>query len=127
MSHLRYTHKMRTNRRELFGSLLAAAAATQIHAADDPVTIPGKRPMILHNDRPEDLETPLRTCLPCHSLRLIHSQRLSRAAWNKELDKMAGWGSKYQDRDALLEYLVANYGDDRPMAPPAISGDGRKK
>ena len=65
-----------------------------------------------------------RTCLPCHSLRLIHSQRLSKATWNKELDKMAGWGTKYQDRDALLEYLVANYGDDKPMAAPAISGDG---
>ena len=65
-----------------------------------------------------------RVCLPCHSLRLIHSQRLSKATWNKELDKMAGWGTKYQDRDALLEYLVANYGDDKPMAPPAISGDG---
>lgn len=68
-----------------------------------------------------------RTCLPCHSLRLIHSQRLPRATWNKELDKMAGWGTKYQDREALLEYLVANYGDDKPMAPPAISGDGKKK
>jgi hypothetical protein len=68
-----------------------------------------------------------RACLPCHSLRLIHSQRLSRATWNKELDKMAGWGVKYQERDALLEYLVANYGDDKPMAPPAVSGDGAKK
>jgi sulfite oxidase len=45
------------NRRELFLALAAAAAA---RAADDPVAIPGKRPMILHNDRPEDLETPLR-------------------------------------------------------------------
>jgi hypothetical protein len=68
-----------------------------------------------------------RTCLPCHSLRLIHSQRLSRAAWNRELDKMAGWGTKYTERDALLEYLVANYGDDKPVTPPAISDDARGK
>lgn len=68
-----------------------------------------------------------RACLPCHSLRLIHSQRLSRAAWNKELDKMAGWGTKMQDRDALLEYLVANFGDDKPMSPAAMSGDGTGK
>src|SRR5689334_1562398 len=68
-----------------------------------------------------------RDCLPCHSLRLIHSQRLSRATWNKELDKMAGWGTKYTERDALLEYLVANYGDDKPAPAPAISEDGRKK
>lgn len=37
--------------------MVSAAAA---RAAEDPVAIPGKRPMILHNDRPEDLETPLR-------------------------------------------------------------------
>ena len=68
-----------------------------------------------------------RSCIPCHSLRLIHSQRLSRAAWNRELDKMAGWGTTMQDRDAILEYLVANYGDDKAPPPPAMSQDGVKK
>ena len=34
-----------------------------------------------------------RSCIPCHSLRLIHSQRLSRTAWNKELDK-TGFGKQ---------------------------------
>jgi len=67
-----------------------------------------------------------RNCIPCHSLRIVHSQRLSRAAWNRELDKMAGWGAKYTDRDAILEYLVANYGDDKPAGKPEISGDGRR-
>lgn len=67
-------------------------------------------------------------CLPCHSLRLVRSQRLSRAAWDRELTKMAGWGwtSKPEERAALLEYLVANFGDDKPVAPPERSGDGRK-
>ena len=37
---------------------MAAAAARHVKAADG-TAIPGKRPMILHNDRPEDLETPL--------------------------------------------------------------------
>jgi hypothetical protein len=64
------------------------------------------------------------TCTPCHSLRLVESQRLSRAAWNKELDKMAGWGTRITDREALLEYLVANYGDDKPPNPPAMSKNG---
>ena len=67
------------------------------------------------------------TCSPCHNLRLVHSQRLPKATWSKELDKMAGWGAKYQDRDALLEYLVANYGDDKPSSPPAMSKDGVPK
>lgn len=64
-----------------------------------------------------------RSCVPCHSLRLIHSQRLSRTAWNKELDKMAGWGTKMNEREALLEYLVANFGDDKAPPPPGMSQD----
>ena len=68
-----------------------------------------------------------RTCLPCHSLRIIHSNRLSRAGWNKELDKMAGWGTKYADREAILEYLVANFGDDKPVTPPELTTDGAAK
>lgn len=50
---------MTPNRREIFATLIAAAASSRARAADDPA-IPGKRPMILHNDRPEDLETPVR-------------------------------------------------------------------
>ena len=68
-----------------------------------------------------------RTCLPCHSLRIIHTNRLSRAGWSRELDKMAGWGTKYADREALLEYLVATYGDDKAVSPPEMSADGRAK
>ncbi len=68
------------------------------------------------------------SCVPCHSLRLIHSQRLARAAWDRELTKMAGWGwtSSPEDRAAILEYLAASFGDDKPMAPPEKSADGRK-
>ena len=59
-----------------------------------------------------------KVCVACHSLRIVHSQRLSRGTWIRELDKMAGWGTKYNDREALLEYLVANFGDDKPIPPP---------
>ncbi len=67
-------------------------------------------------------------CVPCHSLRLIQSQRLPRATWDKELTKMAGWGwsAKPEERADLLEFLAANFGDDKPMAPPEKSSDGRK-
>ncbi len=76
-----------------------------------------RRPAVIEKGQKEEQ----RTCLPCHSLRIIHSNRLSRAGWNKELDKMAGWGTKYSDRDAILEYLVATYGDDKPVTPPEMS------
>ena len=50
---------MDPNRREVFAALLAAGAARTLAAqADNPPAIPGKRPMVLHNDFPEDLETP---------------------------------------------------------------------
>jgi DMSO/TMAO reductase YedYZ molybdopterin-dependent catalytic subunit len=44
-----------SSRRELFALFLAAGPALR---AQELVTVPGKRPMLLHNDRPEDLETP---------------------------------------------------------------------
>src|SRR5664279_3734426 len=48
-------------RRNLFATLASAAVSSQfLRADDDPVAIKGKRPMILHNDRREDLETPVR-------------------------------------------------------------------
>ena len=68
-----------------------------------------------------------RSCVACHSLRLVHSQRLSRATWNRELDKMTNWGTKIAERDALLEYLVANFGDDKAPPAPMMSSDGSKK
>lgn len=68
-----------------------------------------------------------RNCIACHSLRLVHIQRLSKAAWNRELDKMANWGAKVEDREALMEFLVANFGDDKPAAPPVLTQDGSGK
>jgi DMSO/TMAO reductase YedYZ molybdopterin-dependent catalytic subunit len=50
---------MQANRRQIFTALLAATAARRVRGAEGPA-VPGKRPMILHNDRPEDLETPVK-------------------------------------------------------------------
>ena len=96
--------------------VVLSAAALLLAAADQATLDRGKKEEGL-------------SCTPCHSLRIVESQRLSRAAWNKELDKMAGWGAKVQDRDALVEYLVANFGDDKPPAPAPMTTDGtaRKK
>jgi len=94
--------------------IVTAMAAACLWAADQATLDKGKK-------------EEQRVCMPCHSLRLIHSQRLSRAGWGRELDKMGGWGTKYNERDALLEYLVATYGDDKPVTPPVISTDGRSK
>ena len=66
------------------------------------------------------------SCTPCHSLRLIDSQRLSRTAWTKELDKMIGWGAIMPDRQLLLDYLSSEYSEAKPIPTPPLSPDGGK-
>jgi hypothetical protein len=64
-------------------------------------------------------------CLECHEARIILQQRLSKAAWTKEVDKMTKWGAVVDptDRDALIEYLSTNFSPDKPAyAPPRTSG-----
>jgi hypothetical protein len=59
-------------------------------------------------------------CTECHESRIIVQQRLPRAAWTKEVDKMVKWGAAVdpKDRDALIEYLSANFGTERPAYVP---------
>jgi len=68
-----------------------------------------------------------RACLPCHGLRIIDVQRLPRGAWEKELDKMERWGAVIKDRNALLDYLVANFNERVPPANIVQTPDGRKQ
>jgi len=55
-------------------------------------------------------------CTECHEARILVQQRLSKAAWTKEVDKMVKWGALVEanDRDALIEYLSGNFGPDQP-------------
>jgi len=50
-------------------------------------------------------------CTECHEVRIIVQQRLSKAAWRKEVDKMIKWGAVVEasDRDALIDYLSTNF------------------
>src|SRR5260221_14794008 len=54
-------------------------------------------------------------CASCHEPRIIVQQRLSKAAWTKEMDKMIKWGSEVdpKDRDALIDYFSSNFGPDQ--------------
>ena len=65
-----------------------------------------------------------RSCVQCHSLRLVDSQRLSAAAWGKEIDKMIGWGTVVPDRQLLLDYLSQEFSDSKPIPRPQLSGNG---
>src|SRR5271163_3958073 len=60
-------------------------------------------------------------CSSCHEARIIVQQRLSKAGWGKEVDKMIKWGAEVDpnDRDALVDYFSANFGPDRAAYVPA--------
>ena len=52
-----------------------------------------------------------RACFGCHEDDLIEAQRLTRAGWTREVDKMVRWGAVVAeaDKEALVEYLTARY------------------
>ncbi len=51
-------------------------------------------------------------CLGCHTAQIIVQQQLNRRVWAKEMDKMIRWGAPVspEDREALIDYLVQNFG-----------------
>lgn len=69
-------------------------------------------------------------CLECHEARIILQQRLNKAAWTKEVDKMMKWGAVVDatDRDPLIDYLSTNFSPDKPAyIPPRSSKEKSSK
>jgi hypothetical protein len=54
-------------------------------------------------------------CLTCHQEDVIRQQKLTRAQWDREINKMTGWGApvKPEDRPGILDYLAGRYPADR--------------
>ena len=60
-------------------------------------------------------------CLECHDADIILQQRLSKAAWGREVDKMIRWGAvvDQRDRDAFIDYLSTNFAEEKePYVAP---------
>jgi len=68
-------------------------------------------------------------CTECHESRIIVQQRLSKAAWAKEVDKMVKWGALVDpaDRDGFVDYLSANFPADKPAEPAAKTAAEKRK
>lgn len=51
------------------------------------------------------------SCLGCHNEELIRGQRLTRAQWEREVDKMMRWGAQVpaEQKGPLLDYLSTRY------------------
>ncbi|MGH9202652.1 MAG: hypothetical protein ACRD2A_15615 [Vicinamibacterales bacterium] len=53
-----------------------------------------------------------RACLGCHGMDLVEQQRLGRAGWVREVDKMVRWGATVNpaEKDALVDHLARRFG-----------------
>jgi cytochrome c553 len=62
-------------------------------------------------------------CVSCHGPDIIRDQRLSKDGWEREVDKMIGWGAKVDasERGIIIEYLSKHFG--RNVPAPAESQD----
>ena len=60
----------------------------------------------------EHLELVIGRCIICHGLELVAQQRLSRAAWEVVVDRMASYGMPMapEEREWILAYLVSRLG-----------------
>lgn len=54
-------------------------------------------------------------CGVCHDGDVIRQQHLTRAQWDREITKMAGWGAKVNEdnRRSFLDYLAGSFGPER--------------
>lgn len=105
---------MSPRRNVVIVSVLIALSAATLIAAEN-------RTSANHGLPPGAMQQKATTaCLECHEARIILQQRLSKAAWTKEVDKMVSWGAVVdgKDRDALIDYLSANFGADQAAYKP---------
>jgi sulfite oxidase len=50
-------------------------------------------------------------CMTCHDEGMMVQQRITRAQWDRELNKMSGWGAKIkpEEREGILQYLSDHF------------------
>lgn len=92
------------SRREAIASVLAVPL---LGGAQEAVTIPGKRGMLLHNDRPEDLETPLEylnTWITPNDVFFVR-QHLPRPQTNTETHRVALSGQVHKEMQLSIADL----------------------
>ncbi len=111
---------LRLNLFKLALVLLAVLAATGLRSVTaSPQDLPdGKGADIARN-----------RCLNCHEADLIIAQKLSRAGWVREVDKMVRWGAVVKDdeKDVLVDYFAARFAPRLVAAPAAAANEARGK
>lgn len=79
-----------------------------------PITISDQPPAAPAEQPPSEAAYPegyRAACMGCHDEHMMQQQRLTRQQWDREINKMTGWGAplKAEDREAILTYLSNAY------------------
>ena len=88
------------------GYLWNVAQKVDVEVTDQPIPKPGLQIEI--HQQPPGYQA---ACLACHDENMMHQQHLTPAQWDREVNKMTGWGAKIkpEDREAILKYLSDNF------------------
>lgn len=78
------------------------------------ITISAVAPAAASEPAGEDTQGPegyKAACMGCHDDHMMQQQHLTRPQWDREINKMTGWGAplKAQDREGVLDYLSNRY------------------
>jgi hypothetical protein len=82
-----------------------------VHVVDDLSQAPAAMPQTSAVEVPRNGIYQQR-CIGCHEEDVIAQQRLTRAQWDREVQKMINWGAqvKEDEKKGLIDYLVARFG-----------------
>jgi cytochrome c5 len=97
---------------------LAVAASKLSRVAASPQDLPEGQGVEIARNR----------CLNCHEADVIMAQKLSRAGWVREVDKMVRWGAVVKDgeKDALVDYFAAHFTSSKPVAATGKEARGKE-
>jgi Mo-co oxidoreductase dimerisation domain/Oxidoreductase molybdopterin binding domain len=90
------------------GYLWNVVPHVHVNVGPEPSSVPISFSATITPSAPAPVKT---ACLVCHEEDVIRMQRLTPAQWDREVNKMTGWGArvKPEDREAILKYL-SQYG-----------------
>lgn len=100
--------------------LLAVLAATGLRSVTaSPQDLPDGKGVDIARNR----------CLLCHEADVIIAQKLTRAGWVREVEKMVRWGAvvKDEEKDPLVDYFAARFAPRPAAAPTATTNEARGK
>jgi DMSO/TMAO reductase YedYZ molybdopterin-dependent catalytic subunit len=90
------------------GYLWNVAAPKDIAVSRTEPTPPVSNPKTTASEQPAGFKS---ACLTCHQEDVIRMQKLTPAQWEREVNKMLGWGAeiKPEDKESILGYLQNNF------------------